>query len=138
VEALLPEVGWVGFDPTNNVIAGQRHIRTAVGRDYADVPPTKGVFKGSADSQLLVAVSVAPSDSPPPFEPDLGGAEDWSSSVAQEGPNPEAIAQQQQQQQQEAGQPSLRMIQSGGPVRKLKFCIHFRCGPLLLPLDCAE
>ena len=45
VEALLPEVGWVGFDPTNNVIVGQRHIRTAVGRDYADVPPTKGVFK---------------------------------------------------------------------------------------------
>jgi len=99
VEALLPEVGWVGFDPTNNVIAGQRHIRTAVGRDYADVPPTKGVFKGSVDSQLLVAVSVEPSDSPPPFEPDLASAEDWSSSVAQEGLDPEAIAQQQQQQQ---------------------------------------
>lgn len=86
VEALLREVGWVGFDPTNN--------------DYADVPPTKGVFKGSVDSQLLVAVSVAPSDSPPPFEPDLGGPEDWSSSVAQEGPDAETIAQQQQQQQQ--------------------------------------
>ena len=97
VEALLPELGWFGFDPTNNVIAGQRHIRTAVGRDYTDVPPTKGIFKGSADSQLLVAVSVAPSDSPPPFEPDLGGAEDWSSSVRQDSPDLEAIAQQQQQ-----------------------------------------
>ena len=46
VEALLPELGWVGFDPTNNLIAGDRHIRVAIGRDYADVPPTRGVFKG--------------------------------------------------------------------------------------------
>jgi transglutaminase-like putative cysteine protease len=37
-EAYLPELGWVGFDPTNNLIVGERHIRTAVGRDYADVP----------------------------------------------------------------------------------------------------
>ena len=100
VEALLPEAGWVGFDPTNIVIAGERHIRSAVGGDYADVPPTKWVFKGAVDSQLLVAVSVAPSDSPPPFEPDSGGPEDWSSSVAQEGPDAEAIAQHQQQQLQ--------------------------------------
>jgi hypothetical protein len=58
VEALLPGLGWVGLDPTNNVLASERHVRTAVGRDYADVPPTKGIFKGSADSQLLVAVQV--------------------------------------------------------------------------------
>jgi transglutaminase-like putative cysteine protease len=38
----------LGFDPTNNLIAGERHIRVAVGRDYADVPPTKGVFRGMA------------------------------------------------------------------------------------------
>ena len=35
-----------GFDPTNNRLAEDRHIRVAIGRDYADVPPTKGVFKG--------------------------------------------------------------------------------------------
>ena len=40
IYALLPGLGWVGFDPTNNLIAAERHIRTAVGRDYADVPPT--------------------------------------------------------------------------------------------------
>lgn len=71
VEALLPDLGWVGFDPTNNLIAGPRHIRAAVGRDYADVPPTKGVFKGGADSELSVAVYVAPVDGvvpPPPAE----------------------------------------------------------------------
>jgi transglutaminase-like putative cysteine protease len=44
VDVLLPHLGWVGFDPTNNLIAHHRHIRTAVGRDYADVPPTHGVF----------------------------------------------------------------------------------------------
>ncbi|HEX8118557.1 MAG TPA: transglutaminase family protein, partial [Pyrinomonadaceae bacterium] len=37
VEALLPDLGWVGFDPTNNLLAGQRHVRVAVGRDYRDV-----------------------------------------------------------------------------------------------------
>jgi transglutaminase-like putative cysteine protease len=68
VEALLPELGWVGFDPTNNLIAGERHVRTAVGRDYADVPPVRGVFKGTATSELAVAVSVSPSEAPPPEE----------------------------------------------------------------------
>jgi transglutaminase-like putative cysteine protease len=98
VETLLPGLGWVGFDPTNNVVAGDRHVRTAVGRDYADVPPTKGVFKGSADSQLLVSVQVAPSDAPP-LEPELG-IEDWSLALREEGPEADSIAHQQQQQQQ--------------------------------------
>jgi transglutaminase-like putative cysteine protease len=60
VEVLLPDLGWVGFDPTNNLLAGERHIRTAIGRDYADVPPTRGVFKGDANSALNVAVQVSP------------------------------------------------------------------------------
>ena len=49
MEAYLPSLGWVGFDPTNNIMAGERHVRAAVGRDYADVPPTRGTFKGGAD-----------------------------------------------------------------------------------------
>lgn len=64
-EALLPGLGWVGFDPTNNLLVGERHVRVAVGRDYDDVPPTHGVFKGHAHSDLSVAVTVAPSDAPP-------------------------------------------------------------------------
>ena len=71
----------------------------SVGRDYADVPPTKGVFKGSAESQLLVAVHVAPSDAPP-LEPDLG-AEDWSTALREDGVDPELAAHHQQQQQQQ-------------------------------------
>ena len=60
VEALLPDLGWVGFDPTNNLVADERHIRVAIGRDYADVPPTRGVFKGASavHSELGVAVTV--------------------------------------------------------------------------------
>jgi transglutaminase-like putative cysteine protease len=78
VEAYLPQLGWVGFDPTNNLIAGDRHIRTAIGRDYDDVPPTRGVFKGTATSELYVAVRVAPSQAPPPVgEAEQESASEW-------------------------------------------------------------
>jgi len=65
-EALVPRLGWVAFDPTNNLVGGDRHIRVAIGRDYADVPPTRGVYKGEAQSELSVAVTVSPSDREPP------------------------------------------------------------------------
>jgi transglutaminase-like putative cysteine protease len=66
VEALVPRLGWVAFDPTNNLVGGDRHIRVAIGRDYADVPPTRGVYKGEAQSELSVAVTVSPADTAPP------------------------------------------------------------------------
>jgi len=68
VEALLPRLGWTAFDPTNNLIGGDRHIRVAVGRDYADVPPTRGVYKGETQSELSVAVTVGSTEVPPPEE----------------------------------------------------------------------
>lgn len=58
VEVFLPSLRWVGFDPTNDIAAGERHVCVAIGRDYGDVPPSRGVFKGEADSQLAVGVSV--------------------------------------------------------------------------------
>jgi len=75
IEALLPGLGWVGFDPTNNLLARDRHIRVAVGCDYADVPPTRGVFKGRAETALAVSVRVSPSEAPPADEPDEEEAE---------------------------------------------------------------
>jgi len=63
VEALVPGQGWVAFDPTNNLVGGDRHIRVAIGRDYADVPPTRGVYKGEAQNGLSVSVSVTPAGS---------------------------------------------------------------------------
>jgi len=93
VEAYLPELGWVGFDPTNNLIAGERHIRTAIGRDYADVPPTRGVFKGLAQSELSVGVQVSPAEAPPPEE-EMAPMTTWIA------PAPVEDDQQHQQQQQ--------------------------------------
>jgi transglutaminase-like putative cysteine protease len=68
VEAFLGDVGWVAFDPTNQLVGSERHIRVALGRDYADVPPTRGVYKGDAESTLSVMVTVTPVYSPEPEE----------------------------------------------------------------------
>ncbi len=57
-EAFVPHTGWIGFDPSNNTVAGDRHIRVAVGRDYKDVPPNRGVFKGAANQTMDVHVDV--------------------------------------------------------------------------------
>ena len=97
VEAYLPGLGWTGFDPTNNVIADESHVRTAVGRDYSDVPPTRGVFKGAASSELTVAVRVAPSDKPPPPETEME-SEDWSAVLQNDPGEAEKAAAEQQQQ----------------------------------------
>jgi transglutaminase-like putative cysteine protease len=78
IEALVPHLGWVGFDPTNWLVAGDRHIRTAIGRDYADVPPTHGIFRGRADSELTVAVRVTPSLGTPSLDQEMPVPEDWS------------------------------------------------------------
>jgi transglutaminase-like putative cysteine protease len=104
VDVLLPHLGWVGFDPTNNLIAHHRHIRTAVGRDYADVPPTHGIFRGKTDSELYVAVHVEAGDQPPALDRKLPIPDDWSVLVerAQQAPEPSIpfIDLQQMQQQQ--------------------------------------
>ena len=52
--------GWVGFDPTNAVVAADNHIILAVGRDYSDVAPIGGVVLGSGDQTIDVAVDVVP------------------------------------------------------------------------------
>jgi transglutaminase-like putative cysteine protease len=100
VEALLPDLGWVGFDPTNNLMAAERHIRVAVGRDYADVPPTRGVFQGDAKTELSVAVKVMPSEAPIPEDPSLAIPEQLVLQDQHEQQRQQLQQQQQQQQQQ--------------------------------------
>jgi transglutaminase-like putative cysteine protease len=78
VEALLPGVGWVGFDPTINRLVGEGHIRTAIGRDYADVPPTMGMMMGRADTQLQVRVRVTPSQAVLPPDEEFAANQEWS------------------------------------------------------------
>lgn len=57
VEIMVPGIGWVGLDPTNNVEALENHIRVGTGRDYADVSPVQGVYRGGGQ-RLDVKVSV--------------------------------------------------------------------------------
>ena len=59
-EVFLPGTGWVGFDPTLGSVVGLRHVRVAYGRDYGDVPPVRGVYKGHAGQRLSVDVRVRP------------------------------------------------------------------------------
>ena len=62
LEALLPgldgrgEPVWVGADPTNRRLAGERHVKIGHGRHYADVPPVRGVYQGGARSKLDASV----------------------------------------------------------------------------------
>jgi len=64
LEALLPaydgrgEPVWVGADPTNRRLAGERHVKIGHGRHYADVPPVRGVYQGSATSKLQASVQM--------------------------------------------------------------------------------
>jgi transglutaminase-like putative cysteine protease len=62
VEAYIPQLGWVGIDPTNNVWVTTHHIKLAVGRDFNDCSPVKGTFKGLAKQTLSVYVSVGYED----------------------------------------------------------------------------
>jgi transglutaminase-like putative cysteine protease len=56
IEVFTPTGYWVGLDPTNNMLDGERHVQIGIGRDYADVPPLKGVFKGGLAQSLSVQV----------------------------------------------------------------------------------
>ncbi len=58
VECWLPGLGWIGFDPANDCDCDDRHLRVAIGRDYADVPPVRGTFLGTATSSLTAHVVV--------------------------------------------------------------------------------
>lgn len=57
-EAYIPDYGWLGIDPTNNCIANETHVRLAVGRNFTDCSPVKGIYKGPSGHRLEVAVSV--------------------------------------------------------------------------------
>jgi transglutaminase-like putative cysteine protease len=58
VEVWHPELGWVGIDPTNSQRVGWRYVHVAVGRDYGDVQPLRGVFVGQPGQDLSVEVEV--------------------------------------------------------------------------------
>ncbi|MGJ4894953.1 MULTISPECIES: transglutaminase family protein [unclassified Bradyrhizobium] len=52
------ELGWIGFDPTNDLLVGNDHIILGMGRDFSDVSPVDGIIVGSRKQKLGVAVDV--------------------------------------------------------------------------------
>ncbi len=58
VEAYIPTYGWLGLDPTNNILVDDKHVRLAVGRSFLDCSPVKGTYKGKSQHILDVSVSV--------------------------------------------------------------------------------
>lgn len=97
-EVLMPSGVWMPFDPTLGKPVGLRHVRVAYGRDYGDVAPVRGVYKGQAGQRLSVDVRVRPAL-------DDSGCEQLSESAAPvPAPllleRPQQPPQQQQQQQQ--------------------------------------
>lgn len=58
VAVYFPEIGWVEFDPTNNLLPADNHILVAFGRDYFDVAPLKGIIFSSGNQQVDVKVDV--------------------------------------------------------------------------------
>ncbi len=106
-ELYFPSHGWIGFDPTNSCIAGENFVKVGIGRDYRDVPPNKGLYRGTAKESITVNVrsdvlQSIPSDLFPekisPL-PTLASVKGPSPSRRIEGHNQEHAHQQQQQQQ---------------------------------------
>ncbi|HWE36418.1 MAG TPA: transglutaminase family protein [Isosphaeraceae bacterium] len=90
-------VGWVDVDPTLGAFVGDDHVVIAVGRDYSDVPPNRGLWRGRAREEIDVAVTVEPIDRMPA---------DWSELGAH---SPRAESANGQSQRQSHGYQSQRM-----------------------------
>ncbi|PKO87054.1 MAG: hypothetical protein CVU16_16295, partial [Betaproteobacteria bacterium HGW-Betaproteobacteria-10] len=64
VSVYAPDCGnnWVDFDPTNNLLPNTEHISVAIGRDFADISPLRGIILGGGGTEPEVAVTVTPLD----------------------------------------------------------------------------
>jgi len=96
VEVYVPDSGWLAFDPTLGAPVSTRHVRIAYGRDYGDVAPVRGVYKGHAGQRLSVDVRMRPALDDEGHELLLETA-----AGPTEAPDPEAPQHQQHQQQQQ-------------------------------------
>ncbi len=62
VECLMPDGSWKGFDPTNNLLTNMNYVKVHFGRDYADVAPLRGVYRGPIAHTMDVSVVVYEKD----------------------------------------------------------------------------
>ncbi|HEY7090511.1 MAG TPA: transglutaminase family protein [Tepidisphaeraceae bacterium] len=104
-ELLIPSAGWIGFDPTNNCLIGRNFVEVGIGRDFRDVSPNRGVYRGNAEETIHVAVDIEEL----PGVPQALAAERYHSIDLEVFPqrrwaDAELVSQQQEQQQQELRQ----------------------------------
>ena len=63
-EALIPDLGWVGFDAANGICTGERHVRVAAGFDYLSAAPVRGARTGGGAEKLSVRLNVSETPAP--------------------------------------------------------------------------
>jgi transglutaminase-like putative cysteine protease len=106
--------GWIDIDPTRGTFVGDDYIKIAIGRDYTDIPPNRGVWKGRADETIAVSVKVEPIQRVPTDWSDWSAIQaPWSAAswiqsqarVQRVKLNPQVGYRQQQSQQQQAIEP---------------------------------
>jgi transglutaminase-like putative cysteine protease len=106
--------GWVDVDPTHGTFPADGHVKIAIGRDYSDVPPNRGLWKGRAKETIAVSVKVEAIDRVPPDWGEWSTTQaPWSSGAwlqsqrqgqrVRLGPGTSSFRQQQGQQQQHPG-----------------------------------
>jgi transglutaminase-like putative cysteine protease len=101
--------GWIDVDPTRGTFVDDNYVVTAVGRDFADVPPNRGVWKGQADEVITVAVAVEPTERMPADWAEWGTQAPWSGTAwtqsqrhdRRHAPYAKTMYRQQQSQQQQ-------------------------------------
>jgi transglutaminase-like putative cysteine protease len=104
-ELFLPSAGWIGFDPTNNCLIGRNFVKVAIGRDFKDVPPNRGVYRGTADETIKVSVDIEELPAiPPALAAERYHAIDLAVYSQRRLADAELVTQQQEQQQQEMRQ----------------------------------
>jgi transglutaminase-like putative cysteine protease len=62
MEVYVPTIGWRGLDPTHNRQPDENYIKIAVGRDYNDVPPVRGSYRGTSSRRMEVDVKIRPAE----------------------------------------------------------------------------
>lgn len=58
IALFIPDLGWVEFDPTNDLLVADQHIRAAIGRDFSDIVPLKGIVYSGGGQRMKVSVDV--------------------------------------------------------------------------------
>jgi transglutaminase-like putative cysteine protease len=104
-EAWLPDRGWIAFDPTNNSVIDEKFVKVAIGRDFTDVAPNKGIYRGHGVETIHARVMTRELESLPNVSwreqlPPLDGPMTAVYEHFREIPDDSAEAEQQQQQQQ--------------------------------------